>query len=52
VLLRLSVTKEPYVPPEPPREEPLRTWVDALPTRTLVVALVVLGLGLAALILL
>ena len=52
VLLRLSVAPEPHVPPEPPREEPLRTWVDALPTRTLVVALVVLGLGLAALLLL
>jgi hypothetical protein len=52
VLLRLSVTKEPYVPPEPPRREPLAAQVEALPTRTLAVILVLLGLGLAALILL
>ncbi|HYO71309.1 MAG TPA: hypothetical protein VEU33_35040, partial [Archangium sp.] len=52
VLLRLSVTKEPYVPPEPPPPMPLPARVEALPIRTLAVILVVLGLGLAALILL
>ncbi|REG37422.1 hypothetical protein ATI61_101406 [Archangium gephyra] len=53
VLLRISVTKEPYVPPEePPRPMPLPARVDALPVRTLAVILVLLGLGLAALILL
>lgn len=52
VLLRLSVEKEPYVPPEPPRREPLSARVEALPTRTLAVILLLLGLGLAALILL
>ena len=52
VLLRLTVTKEPYVPPEPPRREPLPARVEALPTWTLVVILTLLGLGLAALVLL
>ncbi|KFA92544.1 hypothetical protein [Archangium violaceum] len=52
VLLRLSVTKEPYVPPEPRRPMPLPERVEALPARTLAVILVLLGLGLAALILL
>ncbi|WP_375765440.1 hypothetical protein NR798_27420 [Archangium gephyra] len=56
VLLRLTVTKEPYVPPEPPRHEPPRreplpARVEALPTWTLAVLLTLLGLGLAALIL-
>jgi hypothetical protein len=52
VLLMLSVSKEPYEPPEAPPEEPLRTWLDAIPSRTLVVVLVLLGLGLVALLLL
>ncbi len=55
VLLRLSVTKEPYVPPAPPvppRRQPLPARVEALPLRTLAVILALLGLGLAALILL
>ncbi|HZH16950.1 MAG TPA: hypothetical protein VE057_21515 [Archangium sp.] len=54
VLLRLSVEKEPYEPPAPPppRREPLPARVEALPTRTLAVILLLLGLGLAALILL
>ncbi|WP_143195616.1 hypothetical protein [Archangium sp. Cb G35] len=52
VLLRLSVTKEPYVPPEPRRPMTLPARVEALPARTLAVILVLLGLGLAALILL
>jgi hypothetical protein len=48
----LSVTKEPYVPPEVPPEEPLRTRLDAIPSRTLAVVLVLLGLGVVALLLL
>ncbi|MFY0568119.1 hypothetical protein ACN28E_30395 [Archangium lansingense] len=52
VLLRLSVTKEPYEPPEPPRGKSLPAQVEALPTLTLAVILVLVGLGLAALILL
>jgi hypothetical protein len=52
VLLMLSVTKEPYVPPEVPPEEPLRTRLDAIPSRTLAVVLVLLGLGVVALLLL
>ncbi|WNG58535.1 hypothetical protein F0U59_30170 [Archangium gephyra] len=52
VLLRLSVIKEPYVPPEPTGPMPVPAWVETLPARTLAVILVLLGLGLAALILL
>lgn len=53
VLLRLSVTKEPYEPPAPPpHRKPLPARVEALTTRTLAVILALLGLGLAALILL
>lgn len=54
VLLRLSVTKEPYEPPPPPppHRKPLPARVEALPTRTLAVILALLGLGLAALVLL
>ncbi|QRK07040.1 hypothetical protein JQX13_44475 [Archangium violaceum] len=53
VQLRLSISKDPYVPPEPlPPKAPSRTRVEALPPRTLVVVLVLLGLGLAALFLL
>ncbi len=49
VLLRLSVTREPYEPPEPLRAQPVPARVAALPTLTLVVILALLGLGLAAL---
>lgn len=52
VLLRLRVTKEPYVPPVPPRHTPPPAPVEALPAWTLVVSLALLGLGLAALLLL
>jgi hypothetical protein len=53
VQLRLSISKEPYVPPEPlPPEMLARTRVESLPPRTLAVVLVLLGLGLAALFLL
>jgi hypothetical protein len=52
VLLRLTVTKEPDVPPEPPRREPLPARVEALPAWTWAVILTLLGLGLAALVLL
>jgi hypothetical protein len=52
VLLMLSVTKEPYEPPAPRPEEPLRTWLDGMSSRTLAVVLVLLGLGVVALLLL
>jgi hypothetical protein len=51
VLLMLSITKERYEPPEVTPEEPLRTWLDAIPSRTLAVVLVFLGLGVVALLL-
>ncbi len=52
VLLRLSVPKEPSAPPRPPRRQPLSARVEALPTGLLAVILTLLGLALAALILL
>ncbi len=52
VLLMLSVSKERYEPPEASPEEPLRTWLDGISSRTLAVVLVLLGLGVVALLLL
>ncbi len=52
VLLMLSVTKEPYEPPAASPENPRRTWLDAIPSPTVGVVLVLIGLGVVALLLL